>query len=321
MRATSMREGAFSRRLMVGCEQSARPLSGARPEASLNMGSARSASQSSASSHGSGFAGPRTGSAAGDREHAEAQHGGKRVDDQRLLAPIPDTACQRLGQTETVFRLAQQDEAAVGGDQAAIEGGDHLLALDGWQVEGKKAIVGHGGRGAFVVREEGRVDNGFLPDGNGLRHVRYLRIRPAVNNPGYIDATAMCQAAGKLWGHYWETATAKNFATELSLDIGIPISNLVQVFRGKPADQQGTWVHPQVAIHLGQWLSPKFAVRVTSIVLDWMAGLQRHQAFERLLLPEPSKAELEADVSVKATPDGLRDAVMWSVVVNESDDA
>ena len=264
MRATSMREGAFSRRLMVGCEQSARPLSGAWPTASLNRGSARSASQSSASSHGSGFAGPRTGSAAGDREHAEAQHGGERVDDQRRVAPVPDTACQRLGQAETAFRLAQQDEAAVGG-------GDHLLASDGWQVEGEKSIVSHGGRGAFVVREGRRVDNGFLPDGNGLRHVRHLRIRPAVNNPGYIDATAMCQAAGKLWGHYWETATAKNFATELSLDIGIPISNLVQVFRGIPADQQGTWVHPQVAIHLGQWLSPKFAVRVTSIVLDWRA--------------------------------------------------
>ena len=35
MRATSMREGAFSRRLMVGCEQRSRPLSGAWPEASL----------------------------------------------------------------------------------------------------------------------------------------------------------------------------------------------------------------------------------------------------------------------------------------------
>ena len=36
---------------------------------------------------------------------------------------------------------------------------------------------------------------------------------------------------------------------------------------------------------------------------------------------QPSKAELEADVSVKATPKRLRDAVMRSVVVRESDDA
>ena len=98
MRATSMRDGAFSRRLMVGCEQSAPPLCGAVPEASLNRGSARSAPQSSASSHGTGSAGPRTGSTAGDRQHAEGQHGRERVDYLRPIAPIPDTARQRLGQ-------------------------------------------------------------------------------------------------------------------------------------------------------------------------------------------------------------------------------
>ena len=36
---------------------------------------------------------------------------------------------------------------------------------------------------------------------------------------------------------------------------------------------------------------------------------------------QPSKAELEADVSVKATPEGLRDVIMRSVVVKETDDA
>ena len=41
MRATSMRDGAFSRRLMVGWEHRSRPLSGARPTASLNKGSPR----------------------------------------------------------------------------------------------------------------------------------------------------------------------------------------------------------------------------------------------------------------------------------------
>ena len=164
---------------MVGCEQRSRPLSGAWPEASLNRGSVRSASQSSASSHGTGFAGPRTGSAAGDREHTEAQHGGKGMDDLCLIAPIADAACQRVGQAQAALRLAQQDKPAVRRDQAAIEGGGHLLALDGWQMEGKKAIVGHGGCGALVVREERRVDNEFLPYSNELRHVCHLNTRPA----------------------------------------------------------------------------------------------------------------------------------------------
>ena len=36
--------------------------------------------------------------------------------------------------------------------------------------------------------------------------------------------------------------------------------------------EQGTWVHPRVAVNLGQWLSPQFAVKVTEWVFDWMAG-------------------------------------------------
>ena len=142
MRATWMRDGAFSRRLMVGCEQSAPPLSGAFPDASLNRGSARSMSQSSASSHGTGFAGPRTGSTAGDRQHAQAEHGRERVNHLRLIAPIPDAACQGLGEVQTAFRLAQQDEAAVGRDQTAIEGSSIRITLGRAQPVGILARAG-----------------------------------------------------------------------------------------------------------------------------------------------------------------------------------
>jgi len=99
----------------------------------------------------------------------------------RLIAPIPDAACQGLGEVQAAFRLAQQDEAAVRREQATIEGGAHLLALDAWQMEGQKAIVGHG---KFVVQRGRRLDNEFLPNGNGLRYVRHPKIRPDTNNPG-----------------------------------------------------------------------------------------------------------------------------------------
>ena len=65
IRATSSREGAFSSRLMVGCEHSARPLSGDWPTASLNKGSVRRASQSSASSYPQAIANMRKRSIAG----------------------------------------------------------------------------------------------------------------------------------------------------------------------------------------------------------------------------------------------------------------
>ncbi len=89
---------------------------------------------------------------------------------------------------------------------------------------------------------------------------------------GYINATAMCKAAGKLFGHYNETVSTKAFLAELSSDIGITISELVQVIKGGEPHLQGTWVHPQVAINLAQWLSPKFAVQVSKWVYEWMSG-------------------------------------------------
>ena len=106
------------------------------------------------------------------------------MDHLRLTAPVADAACQGLCEAKAALRLAQQDEAAVGRDQAAVEGGAHLLASDAWQIEGEKAIVGHGGRGVFVARRGSRSENEFLPDGNGLRYVRHPNIKASINNPG-----------------------------------------------------------------------------------------------------------------------------------------
>ena len=90
---------------------------------------------------------------------------------------------------------------------------------------------------------------------------------------GYINATRLCRQARKQFGHYHSNAQTVAFLEELSLEIGIPISKLVQVIRGRgDTVEQGTWVHPQVAINLGQWLSPTFAVQVTKWVFDWMQG-------------------------------------------------
>lgn len=89
---------------------------------------------------------------------------------------------------------------------------------------------------------------------------------------GYINATAMCRIAGKMWGHYRENGNTQAFLLALEADIGIPISELVKSVKGGDPRLQGTWVHPQVATHLAQWLSPEFAVKVSKWVYDWLSG-------------------------------------------------
>ena len=90
---------------------------------------------------------------------------------------------------------------------------------------------------------------------------------------GYINATRLCQNAGKRFNDYYRLGRSKDFLNELWLETGIPVSNLVETIRGRgDSISQGTWVHPRVAINLGQWLSPAFDVQVSKWVFDWMEG-------------------------------------------------
>jgi hypothetical protein len=42
--------------------------------------------------------------------------------------------------------------------------------------------------------------------------------------------------------------------------------------------EQGTWVHPQVAINIAQWISPQFDVKVSGWVYEiMMTGKVDHQ--------------------------------------------
>ncbi len=92
---------------------------------------------------------------------------------------------------------------------------------------------------------------------------------------GYINATEMCKAAEKQWKHYNENASTKAFFKELSSVVGIPTTELIQTIQGGKPELQGTWIHPKVAINLGQWLSPKFAVWVTHCITEWVEGRSR----------------------------------------------
>lgn len=89
---------------------------------------------------------------------------------------------------------------------------------------------------------------------------------------GYINATAMCKAAGKKIANYIENASTTEYLAELASDVGIPTSGLMQVIKGGPPQLQGTWVHPDVATHLAMWLSPKFAVMVSKWLREWLSG-------------------------------------------------
>lgn len=103
---------------------------------------------------------------------------------------------------------------------------------------------------------------------------RELEHMPVVQRitDGYINATNLCKAAGKNLADYLKTNSTREFIAALTEDTHIPADQLIQQIRGGVPQFQGTWVHPQVAINLAQWASPKFAVYVSKWVFEWMNG-------------------------------------------------
>jgi len=104
----------------------------------------------------------------------------------------------------------------------------------------------------------------------------------------------MCNAVGKRFNDYARIGNTGEFLNELSRSAGIPADLLVYTRLIGPNETRGTWVHPDVAINLGQWLSPKFAVAVARWVREWMTGaskarlpyhLQRYLANRAKVLP------------------------------------
>lgn len=102
---------------------------------------------------------------------------------------------------------------------------------------------------------------------------------------GYINATAMCKAGGKKLNDYLRLKSTKEYFQVLSADTGIPVSGSdkgsgLVILTGGNFDEQDTWVHFEIAVDLGKWISPQFRVAVNRWVVQWMTGsrVEQHQS-------------------------------------------
>ena len=98
------------------------------------------------------------------------------------------------------------------------------------------------------------------------------------DSDGFADATAMCQANGKLWGNYRQLERTTAYLAALGESLNLPADQLVITTTSGPNHLRGTWVHPRLAVDLARWLSPQFAV--------WMDGW----FLEQLEQPQPAPA-------------------------------
>jgi hypothetical protein len=87
---------------------------------------------------------------------------------------------------------------------------------------------------------------------------------------GFIDATAMSSAYKAKSGKrkdpqdWAKTKQAQEYIKFVSEATNIPVASLVVTRNGV-----GTWVHPDLAIAYGTWLSPEYQYIVTKVIQDW----------------------------------------------------
>jgi hypothetical protein len=80
----------------------------------------------------------------------------------------------------------------------------------------------------------------------------------------YINATQLCQAGNKKFNKWYRLDSTKQLIATLESDAQIWASQLVDIKKGNSNDfNQGSWIHPDLAIQLAQWISPIFALQVS----------------------------------------------------------
>ena len=77
---------------------------------------------------------------------------------------------------------------------------------------------------------------------------------------GFINATALCKAAGVKWADYWRNKTTKAFVEALAVEMRTRTSELAQVSKGG-SSRGGTWLHPRVFPHFENWLQERIRSR------------------------------------------------------------
>lgn len=87
---------------------------------------------------------------------------------------------------------------------------------------------------------------------------------------GYINVTNLCKAGNKQFKHWKCLEKTRAFLRVLSRSVGIPTDLLLKTQTGGLNENRGTWVHPQVAINIVQWISPAFDVKVSGWVYEIM---------------------------------------------------
>lgn len=99
---------------------------------------------------------------------------------------------------------------------------------------------------------------------NQVQSFNFGNIAVSFREDGYLNATQIASHFGKQARDYLKTEQTQQYITALAEFLSVKTKILTKenqvVIVKRGGSEQGTWLHPKLAIHFARWLDPKFAV-------------------------------------------------------------
>ena len=109
---------------------------------------------------------------------------------------------------------------------------------------------------------------------------RYGEFEVIINiKTGYINATKLCASGGKQLKHWVENKNSKELVEEVKKNQSE--CRPVLITDNSYGITRGTYAHPDLIPHIASWVSPKFAIKVSKIVNDFLIR-EREEEIRRL---------------------------------------
>lgn len=83
------------------------------------------------------------------------------------------------------------------------------------------------------------------------------------NNDGWVNATQMAKPFNKTTKDFLRTQGAQAYIAALENSVR---QKCLTVNQGGSATEQGTWMHPDLAMEFARWLSPEFSIWCNHII-------------------------------------------------------
>lgn len=92
---------------------------------------------------------------------------------------------------------------------------------------------------------------------------------------GYINITKLCKESRKKFNHWTDNASSQNLIREIGKSLGYAekdtniASKLIIAIRTGNNYYRGSYVHPELAIHVATWCNAKYATIVSKVMVEY----------------------------------------------------